>query len=255
MGLNIITVVKNDATGLKFTLESVTRQDAHVPLLIMDGGSTDSTLEVAAQFSLSLPLQVRSEPDDGPYDAMNRAINLHSESDLIWFVNAGDALVGNQAISAALSLTAAKGFKWGFGPHHVIEESGEFRRTVPGRPFSIWNFAYGRTPICHQAVIARASALREVGGFDLNFPIAADYRSLLLLGSKYTPMQWKQVLVQYRAGGISDRDLPATIREQGEIRRRVLAPGGVRMAFDHIYDGYRLTRHQIRSQLVPSIHR
>ena len=51
VGLRIVTVVKNDPTGLQFTLDSVARQDAHVPLLIMDGGSTDSTLEVAEKFA------------------------------------------------------------------------------------------------------------------------------------------------------------------------------------------------------------
>lgn len=250
MGLVIVTVVKNDPEGLNYTLASIDRQDARIRVIVMDGGSTDTTLEVIDQWRPSLAMEVESQPDLGPYDAMNKALARLDDGDLVWFVNAGDALLGDDAVSTALELTEATDFSWGFGPHQVIETTGEPRRIVRGEPFTIRNFAYGRTPICHQAVITRVSCLRDVGGFDLQYPIAADYRSLLLLGQRWQPKQWGDVLVRYRAGGISDRDLSSTINEQGYVRRKVLQPRGSSVILDHLHDTKRQIRNGVRQILL-----
>ena len=246
MGLVIVTVVKNDPEGLDYTLSSIGRQDATARLLIMDGASTDTTLEVIERWRSSLPMEVESQPDSGPYDAMNRAIAKLEDDDLVWFINAGDGLVGDSAISTALELTLHTDFTWGFGPHQIIEATGEPRRVIRGQSFTVRTFAYGRTPICHQAVIARAFCLRAVGGFDLRYPIAADYRSLLLLGEQWKPHQWSDVLVEYRAGGISDRRLSATILEQGRVRREILGIKGGSLFMDRLHDANRLVRNGAR---------
>ena len=195
-------------------------------------------------------MEVESKADLGPYDAMNRAIAKLEGNDLVWFINAGDILVGDEAISTAIRFTNATDFAWGFGPHQVIEVTGKPRRTVRGKPFSVHNLAYGLTPICHQAVIARISYLREVGCFNLAYPIAADYQCLILLGLRWAPMQWDEVLVQYRAGGISDRNLQRTIWEQSEARRAILAPVGSNLVADRIYDLRRKVRYLARQSLV-----
>ena len=250
MGLVIVTVVKNDPDGLNHTLASIDRQDAPIRVIVMDGGSNDTTLEIIDQWQTSLAMEVESQPDLGPYDAMNRALAKLEDDDRVWFINAGDALLADDAISTALELTKASDFSWGFGPHQVIEATGEPRRTVRGEAFTIQNFAYGRVPICHQAVITRVSSLRDVGGFDLRYPIAADYRSLLLLGQRWQPKQWGDVLVQYRAGGISDRHLSSTIHEQGNVRREILELQGGSVIWDHLHDAKRQLRNGVRQILV-----
>lgn len=250
MGLTIVTVVKDDADGLDRTLETIVRQSDRTRLMVMDGGSNDDTLDVIEKWKLALSMEVESQPDLGPYDAMNKVLDKLTGADLVWFINAGDTLRGSDALEKALDLTRDPDFTWGFGPHCVLETTGEFRRIETGQPYSLTNHAYGKTPICHQAVIARVSCLRQVGGFDLRYPIAADYRSLLLLGKQWQPKQWGNVLVEYRAGGISDRHLSATIREQGRVRREVLQPHREFRIRDHLYDTGRLLRHGARQVLV-----
>lgn len=246
MTLTIVTVVKDDPSGLDATLSSIQGQSVSPNLLIVDGGSRDATLHVVQTWQESLTFQFMSEPDKGPYHAMNKALHKLGDEDLIWFVNAGDTLHGRDALERAINLTQDANFVWGFGPHRVCEVTGEFRRVEIGQEYSLTNHAYGITPICHQAVIARASILRQVGGFDARYPIAADYRSLLLLGKRWTPKQWSDVLVEYRAGGISDRDLNSTIREQGRIRREILQPRGESLVLDYLYDAKRLLRNRAR---------
>ena len=250
MGLTIVTVVKDDPLGLDATLASIDRQSVNTRMIVMDGGSGADTIDVAQGWQQRIGIELRSEPDRGPYDAMNKALLLLDGVERVWFVNAGDTLRGSDALERAMDLTRDPEFTWGFGPHSVLETTGEFRRIETGQMYSLPNHAYGKTPICHQAVIVRVSCLRQVGGFDLGYPIAADYRSLLLLGKQWQPKYWGDVLVEYRAGGISDRHLSATIREQGRVRREVLQPQGGSRILDHLYDTRRLLRHSARHVLI-----
>lgn len=217
----IVTVVRNDRSGLRATMESISRQSQRPNLLIIDGDSDDGTTEDARRWASRLHGEYLSEPDQGPYDAMNKALQLLPYDARVWFINAGDLLLPDDAVATAERHTGHEGFTWGFGPHLVIEKDGAERRIVRGVAYSLANHAYGRTPICHQAVIARVGRLRDFGGFDLTFPIAADYKLLLQIGTELRPSVWPEVLVAYRAGGISDRALRLTIREQRLVRHQI----------------------------------
>lgn len=250
MRLTIVTVVKNDSAGVNCTLASIALQDSAVRVLVIDGGSTDGSLDTIHDWRTSLLLDVTSELDAGPYDAMNKALARLNDDDLVWFVNAGDALHGKRAVSQAMQLTRQPNFAWGFGPHRVVEDDGKLRRIVRGSPYSLANHAYGRTPICHQAVVARVACLNQVGRFDTRYPIAADFRALLMLGERWRPEQWEAALINYRAGGISDRNLSTTIKEQGRIRREILKPRGSSLVLDHLHDSKRLARNNVRNLAI-----
>ena len=90
MKLSIITVVWNAVSTIEQTICSVLEQRcrADVEYLIIDGGSTDGTLEVIDRYRDRLA-RVVSEPDDGLYDAMNKGIRL-ATGDVIGIINADD---------------------------------------------------------------------------------------------------------------------------------------------------------------------
>lgn len=222
MSLTIVTVVLNDPAGLEATLESVDRaplSQQDVKLLIMDGGSAQETLDVAEKFLSGPEDRLMSSPDLGPYDAMNRALDVVDDSDLVWFVNAGDYLLDSASLVSVLQWTSGSDFVWGYGPVEVVEVDGSTRRTPRQLPYSTTNHAVGKTPICHQTVVAKASALKEAGGFDLRFPLAADFKLLCRLGRLAPPRTWPRAIVAYKAGGLSDRHVFRARREQLTIRR------------------------------------
>ena len=69
--ISVITVTLNAAHNLKKTLESITGQDyPDLEIIVIDGGSTDGTVEVIKSFSEHIAYWI-SEPDQGIYDAMN----------------------------------------------------------------------------------------------------------------------------------------------------------------------------------------
>lgn len=88
--LSLITSCYNAAATIERTLKSVENQDyPNLEYIIMDGGSTDGTLDIIERYR-HLVAQLVSEPDDGPPDALNKGIRI-ATSDYIGFINADDA--------------------------------------------------------------------------------------------------------------------------------------------------------------------
>ena len=96
--ITIVTVTYNCSKILKETLESCINQDyENVEYIIIDGASTDGTLDIINQHSENISF-ILSEPDKGIYDAMNKGIE-HATGEWIFFLNAGDKFYSNKTLS------------------------------------------------------------------------------------------------------------------------------------------------------------
>jgi len=90
--ISVITVVLNDRCGLIKTLASLSHIDkSSYEHIIIDGGSTDGSLDVLNDFSERIDIVI-SESDNGIYDAMNKGV-LNASGDVICFLNAGDSVL------------------------------------------------------------------------------------------------------------------------------------------------------------------
>jgi len=97
---SVVTITYNAASVLQPTLDSVLMQNyPHVEHIIIDGASTDDTLEIAKAYQQQSDeaenehvVRIQSEPDDGLYDAMNKGVAMATGEWCI-FLNAGDTLV------------------------------------------------------------------------------------------------------------------------------------------------------------------
>jgi len=96
--VSVITVVFNGAQHLENTIRSVVNQTYdNVEYIVIDGGSTDGTLEIIRKFGEAIDYWI-SEPDKGIYDAMNKGLNAAS-GEWINFMNAGDAFCSKESIT------------------------------------------------------------------------------------------------------------------------------------------------------------
>ncbi len=85
---SIITVVLNNKDHLEETIVSVINQKINLEYIIIDGGSTDGTLDIIKKYEGFLNLWI-SEKDNGIYDAMNKGIK-YSTGKFIGIINSGD---------------------------------------------------------------------------------------------------------------------------------------------------------------------
>ena len=97
MKLSIITINYNNREGLQKTIESDVNQTwQEFEYIVIDGGSTDGSLDVIKQYSDRIDYWV-SEPDKGIYHAMNKGIDI-AQSEYCIFINSGDCLYCNEIL-------------------------------------------------------------------------------------------------------------------------------------------------------------
>ena len=205
MLLTIVTVNFNNCDGLIRTMESVASQSTMgdgVEHLIVDGGSTDGSAEVVEDYT-SQHRWARgwSGPDDGIYDAMNKAIES-ARGQYVYFLNSGDELHDDQVIVGLLLSLGESKEAWAVG--NVLHRNGGVRDSiVNGVPFSRFRFLTARQQYNHQGVIFDRSILAAIGGFGDNPPYYADAAVMLKFASICSPLEIPMLLATYEGGGYS----------------------------------------------------
>ena len=120
--LSIITVCYNCTSSIEKTVKSILAQkEDSVQYIVIDGASSDGTLDVLKQYSNKIDILV-SEPDEGIYDAMNKGIGL-AEGKYLLFINAGDILLPNSLQAAKKEFQKNIGVLY-FGYYSVYCEKG-----------------------------------------------------------------------------------------------------------------------------------
>ena len=100
MTLSIITINRNNASGLEKTMKSVLSQTCIAfEYVVVDGASSDASVEVIKTFSDSFGERLKwiSEPDKGIYNAMNKGIGM-ATGDYVQILNSGDSLVSTDVV-------------------------------------------------------------------------------------------------------------------------------------------------------------
>lgn len=188
--ITLITVVRNNVATIEKTLQSVAQQtsDAY-EYIIMDGQSTDGTLEVIARYG-SVITHLESQKDDGPYDAMNRAMQQASGT-YIGFLNADDWLAEHAVASLC---AAAKAYSQpemiGF---HLLEYKQQQdgiltpHRLFPDPDKSVFDLETGM--YCHGLNhVYRADILRAQKRFEYErYGVVADRHMKMRLGMLELP--------------------------------------------------------------------
>lgn len=171
MQFSIITVTYQNFAGLQRTRESVMAQTHRdFEWLVVDGGSEDGTREVLQEWQSEIAAMV-SEPDKGPYDAMNKGAAL-ARGDYLLFINAGDALAGPDALAQLSKFIASKpGVDFVYADS-LEEQSGgnAFEKKARAPMFRWWGmFTH------HQSMAYRREFLVQFKPpYDLRFRVGAD---------------------------------------------------------------------------------
>jgi len=174
--LSIITINYNNALELKSTMESVLSQvDADFEYIIVDGGSTDGSVDVIQTLEKSTTQKIKwiSEKDSGIYNAMNKAVKMATGT-YVHFLNSGDTLVDSNITASILLLLEDKNVAPIFyGIERQIYPDGrirEFRELEP----TLFTFYRGTIP--HSTAYIKRDLFEKYGYYDENLKIVSDWK-------------------------------------------------------------------------------
>jgi len=200
--VSVITVVFNGKIHLEQAIQSVVTQSyENIEYIIIDGDSTDGTLDIIKKYDDRIDYWV-SEPDNGIYDAMNKGIRL-ATGEIIGIINSDDYYLDGaigKIVEVAIEEPEAG----------VFHGDMRFER-AKGRT-KIWHskdrLGKGdvyRMPVNHPTVFVRSACYKNCGLFDTKYRVAADYDLIIryLFDCKIRFRYLNETLVCMSEGGES----------------------------------------------------
>lgn len=226
--VSIITVVFNAAATIERTIQSVLSQSyGNIEYIIIDGGSTDGTLDVIDKYRDRFAYFV-SEPDGGIYDAMNKGIRK-ATGDIIGLLNADDWYKPD-AIKVVADAYKRTGADIIVGEAWVIDEKG--RGHIRGN--SSFDELWRGISACHQSIFITRNTYERFGLYDTQYELCADHELLLrMYHNGVTVFMTDDILVNYSATGKSSRSSVKLAEEAKAIMQQYLDkyPGKEREIF------------------------
>ena len=209
MKISVITVCYNASETIDHCIKSVRSQNyPAIEHIIIDGGSTDGTMELLGQYRDQVARCV-CEPDAGIYDAMNKGIRL-ATGDVVGCLNSDDFYADDRVISDVASVFNDCEIDCCYSDLEYVDyrNTEKVVRHWKSRPFSRGLFKTGWHPP-HPTFFARRDMYTKYGLFDLDLNISADYEIMLRFLERYGVKSYyiPRVLVKMRIGGISNRSL------------------------------------------------
>lgn len=211
--VSVLTPCYNSVKTIEKTLECIEKQTyKNIEYIIVDGGSTDGTLELIEKHRDKLPKQFTliSEKDNGIYDAMNKGIGI-AKGTLIGIVNSDDWYEEN-TVEQVVRYYQGNSCEVVYGMQRTYLNGKEKATFIYHHDF------LSEQMITHPTCFVTKDAYKELGVFDLKYRSAADYDLMLrFYESKkvvFTPVY--QVLSNFQLGGMSSSQVG--VRENATIR-------------------------------------
>ena len=217
MLISIVTPSYNQAHFIEDTIRSVLSQDyPHMEYLIVDGGSTDNTVEIIRKYESRLTWWV-SEKDLGQTDAINKGF-ARAKGDILAWINSDDTYESGAITAAVNYFHAHPEVGMIYGDCNFINERGDVIGKFDSAQTNYRLLRQGYTHIPQQTMFFRANLWKQVGPLDPSFYFAMDYDLWTRISArseiKYVPQTWANFRLHTSGKTIlaDDRCWPEMIR-------------------------------------------
>ena len=252
MKISLITACYNSAGTIRTSMESAFAQrGVDVEYIVVDGGSTDGTVEIVESFSRKehkdgFAFKWISEKDRGMYDAINKGIKM-ATGDVVGILNADDVLAADDTLARIAEALGEEGTgkrEEGRGNREQIDcvyadirfvREGESVAALRGartvrycsaKRWRPWMFRFAAM-VPHPSFYVRRECFDRLGGYSLDYRICADfelelrYMYLARLKAAYLP----ECVVVMRMGGASTAGWRSNVEINREDLRALRAHG------------------------------
>lgn len=221
MKISIITAVLNCKHTIEQTILSILAQKyKNIEHIIIDGCSTDGTLEIIGRYEHSIA-KILSEPDKGIYDALNKGISL-SLGEIIGVLHADDLYAHDEVLKTVVDVFEKQNVDSCYGDLQYVhkDDPNKVIRHWKSSEYCHGKFKSGWMPP-HPTFFVRRWVYEKYGYFNTDFRIAADYELMLRLLEKHRISTYyiPEVLIRMRFGGASNRSLKNMLIKSSEDYR------------------------------------
>ncbi len=198
--VSIVTPSFNQAEFLEETILSVLRQDyPNLEYWIIDGGSTDGSLEIIRKYEDRLAGWI-SEKDRGQTDAINKGF-ARATGDILAWLNSDDTYQPGAVAQAVRLLEDHPGWGMVYGDTQFINEKGNVIGKFPASQTDYDKLRQGYVHIPQQAAFFRANLWKDVGPLDPTFYFAMDYDLWVRLAEQAPLVYVRQLWASFRLHG------------------------------------------------------
>ena len=235
--ISIVTVVYNSVDQIETTILSVLNQSyPKIQYIIIDGGSTDGTLDILEKYRNQIDLII-SEPDKGIYDAMNKSVN-YCKGEWLNFMNSGDIFDSTEIIEQIFNSNTTDEFNIIYGKHKVA-----YGNKIISKKSNPVNELWKGMTIQHQSIFIRKSILEEYP-FNTNYKFAADFDILYYCYKKGYQFKFINKFVSIVASnGVSELN---SVKTYSEFKKIALFHENSNINLSKYYNNLILKRKFIR---------
>ena len=218
MKVSIITVALNSSKTLISTIESVNIQSyKNIEHILIDGESSDGTVDIFVQNALRNAV-VKSESDEGIYDAMNKGLKL-AQGDIVGFLNSDDSFMHENVVTEIVN-GINKGFDLVHGNLVYVDQKDVIKRFWNSKGFRPENLRDSMSP-AHPTLYCKKTILDSLNGFDTSYKIAGDIDFMIraLLVKNCSIYHINDTLIKMKLGGVSTLSIKSVITITTEVWR------------------------------------
>jgi len=180
--VTVVTPSFQQASFIEETIQSVLAQrGVKIEYLVMDGGSTDGTLEILEKYRSRL--QYLSEKDQGQTDAINKGFQ-RAQGRILAYLNSDDTYLPGALAKAVRFLDEHTEFAMVYGEGYHVDAQGRFLERYYTEPFDFQRLAEVCF-ICQPTAFVRREVLTTVGYPDVNLQYCMDYDYWIRIGKRY----------------------------------------------------------------------
>jgi glycosyltransferase involved in cell wall biosynthesis len=203
--ISLITVVYNAQSSIKRCIESVVAQNyTNIEYIIIDGGSTDGTLQIIEQYKPYITIFL-SETDKGIYDAMNKGIKL-ATGDIVGTLNSDDFFADNDVLSNIARAFEQNKTDIVYGNLDYIDMQGYVTRKWKSGVYKVGLFNWGWMPP-HPTFYVKRLLFEQLGAYNLQYGTASDYElmSRFIHLNKISVYYLNKAIIKMSVGGASNK--------------------------------------------------
>ena len=196
--VSIVTPSYNQAQFIEETLLSVKGQDyPNLEHIVIDGGSTDGTVDILRRYEDEYNLRWVSEPDEGQSDAINKGFRM-AKGEIIGWVNSDDTYMPGAVSAAVNHLRQNPTLGWLYGDVYWIDEDSYVLREAKGEPFDLKKLICKEFHPIQPTAFFRHQTLKSIGYLDTSLHFVMDTDLFIRLGVEYQAGYIPQVLATRR---------------------------------------------------------